>query len=73
MSVEDKIKRAEEIYAKRQEGTQRKTATVSLNNDDNKKDIKLLKKMVIQIILSLLIYGIIYIIQNNNTYFQKNF
>ena len=25
MSVEDKIKRAEEIYAKRQEGTQRKT------------------------------------------------
>ena len=41
MSVEDKIKRAEEIYAKRQEGTQRKTATVSLNNDDNKKDIKL--------------------------------
>ena len=36
MSVEDKIKRAEEIYAKRQEGTQRKTATVSLNNDDNK-------------------------------------
>ena len=56
MSVEDKIKRAEEIYAKRQEGTQRKTATVSLNNDDNKKDIKLLKKMVIQIILSLLIF-----------------
>ena len=65
MSVEDKIKRAEEIYAKRQEGIQRKTATVSLNNDDNKKDIKLLKKMVIQIILSLLIYGIIYIIQSN--------
>ena len=71
MSVEDKIKRAEEIYAKRQEGTQRKTATVSLNNDDNKKDIKLLKKMVIQIILSLLIYGIIYIIQNNNYIFSE--
>lgn len=73
MSVEDKIKRAEEIYAKRQEGTQRKTATVSLNNDDNKKDIKLLKKMVIQIILSLLIYGIIYIIQNNNYIFSEEF
>ena len=73
MSVEDKIKRAEEIYAKRQEGIQRKTATVSLNNDDNKKDIKLLKKMVIQIILSLLIYGIIYIIQNNNYIFSEEF
>lgn len=73
MSVEDKIRRAEEIYAKRQEGTQRKTATVSLNNDDNKKDIKLLKKMVIQIILSLLIYGIIYIIQNNNYIFSEEF
>ena len=73
MSVEDKIKRAEEIYAKRQEGTQRKTATVSLNNDDNKKDIKLLKKIVIQIILSLLIYGIIYIIQNNNYIFSEDF
>ena len=73
MSVEDKIKRAEEIYAKSQEGTQRKTATVSLNNDDNKKDIKLLKKMVIQIILSLLIYGIIYIIQNNNYIFSEEF
>ena len=73
MSVEYKIKRAEEIYAKRQEGTQRKTATVSLNNDDNKKDIKLLKKMVIQIILSLLIYGIIYIIQNNNYIFSEEF
>ena len=65
MSVEDKIKRAEEIYAKRQEGIQRKTATVSLNNDDNKKDI--------QIILSLLIYGIIYIIQNNNYIFSEEF
>lgn len=73
MSVEDKIRRAEEIYAKRQEGTQRKTATVSLNNDDSKKDIKLLKKMVIQIILSLLIYGIIYIIQNNNYIFSEEF
>ena len=39
MSVEEKIKRAEEIYARRQEGAQRKTATVTVN-DENKKDIK---------------------------------
>ncbi len=72
MSVEEKIRRAEEIYARRKEGTQRRTATVTVNNE-NKKDIKLLKKMIIQIIVSLLIYLIIYIIQNNNYIFSEEF
>lgn len=72
MSVEEKIRKAEEIYARRQEGTQRRTATVTVNNE-NKKDIKLLKKMIIQIVVSLLIYLIIYIIQNNNYIFSEEF
>ncbi len=72
MSVEEKIKRAEEIYARRQEGTQKRTATVTVNNE-NKKDIKLLKKMIIQIIVSLLIYLVVYIIQNNNYIFSEDF
>ena len=72
MSVEEKIRRAEEIYARRQEGTQRRTATVTVNND-NKKDIKLLKKMAFQIVVSLLIYLVIYIIQNNNYIFSEEF
>lgn len=72
MSVEEKIRRAEEIYARRQEGTQRRTATVTVNNE-NKKDIKLLKKMIIQIVVSLLIYLVIYIIQNNNYIFSEEF
>ena len=72
MSVEEKIRRAEEIYARRQEGTQRRTATVTVNTE-NKKDIKLLKKMIIQIIVSLLIYLIVYIIQNNNYIFSEEF
>lgn len=72
MSVEEKIRRAEEIYARRQEGTQRRTATVTVNNE-NKKDIKLLKKMIIQIIVSLLIYLSMYIIQNNNYIFSEDF
>lgn len=72
ISVEEKIRRAEEIYAKRHEGTQKKTATVTVNNE-NKKDIKLLKKMIIQIAISLLIYLIIYIIQNNNYIFSEEF
>ena len=72
MTVEEKIRRAEEIYARRQEGTQKRTATVKVNNE-NKKDIKLLKKMIIQIAVSLLIYIVVYIIQNNNYIFSEDF
>ena len=72
MSIEEKIRKAEEIYARRQEETQRKTTKVTVNNE-KKKDIKLLKKMIIQIIVSLLIYLVIYIIQNNNYIFSEDF
>lgn len=72
MSVEDKIRRAEEIYARRQEGVQRKTATVPVNQKE-KKDIKLLKKMIIQIIISLIIYLVFFMIQNNNYIFSEDF
>ncbi len=72
MSVEEKIRRAEEIYARRQEGNIRKTTTVNLN-DSSKKDIKLLKKMIIQVIISLIIYFAIYVIQNSNYIFSENF
>lgn len=73
MSVEEKIRRAEEIYARRREGSQKKTTTVTINKQENKKDIKLLKKMAIQIIVSLSIYLVIYVIQNNNYIFSKDF
>ncbi len=72
MSVEEKIRRAEEIYSRRQERTGQRTATVTVSND-NKKDIKLLKKMIKQIIVSLLIYIVIYTIQNNNYIFSEDF
>ena len=72
MSVEEKIRKAEEIYARRQEGTPKRTATVTVNNE-NRKDIKLLKKMIIQIVVSLLIYLVVYIIQNNNYIFSEDF
>lgn len=72
MSVEEKIRRAEEIYARRQEGIQKRTATVTVNKG-KKKDIKLLKKMIIQIVVSLLIYLVVYIIQNNNYIFSEEF
>lgn len=71
MSVEDKIRRAEEIYYKRrQQGIPareiEKTRTI-------KKDIKLFRKMIKQIIICLIIYGIFYVIVNNNYIFSEDF
>ena len=72
MSVEEKIRRAEEIYERRQQGNVRKTTTVNVNSQ-SKKDVKLLKKMIIQIIICLIIYLTFYIIQNNNYIFSESF
>ncbi len=69
MSVEDKIKRAEEIYEIRH-GISNTIAKVNVNE---KKDVKLLKKMIIQIIVCMSIYIIIYVIQNNNFPFSQDF
>ncbi len=73
MSVEEKIRRAEEIYAKRQEGKGLNTTRVGIYRNEKKKDIKLLKKMFKQIIVCLLIYLVIYIIQNGNYIFSEDF
>lgn len=73
MSVEDKIRRAEEIYARRHGEAQIRTTAKVTVNKGNKKDIKLLKKMIIQILISLFIYLAIYIIQNNNYIFSEEF
>lgn len=74
MSVEEKIRRAEEIYQRRQgeNATRTQTQKVPVNNTE-KKDIKLLKKMIIQIIVCILIYGVIYIIQNSQFIFSEDF
>ncbi len=73
ISVEEKIRRAEEIYEKRKQGTNRPLTTVSVNTNKEKKDIKLLKKMIIQIIVSMMIYLVIYAVQNNKYVFSEDF
>ena len=73
MSVEEKIRRAEEIYAKRRGENARTTATVKLNENSNQKDIKLLKRMIIQIIVCIVIYFIVYIINNSQFIFSEDF
>ena len=71
MSVEEKIRRAEEIYERRKQGANKQVATVSVNSE--KKDVKLLKKMIIQILICISIYLIIYTIQNGEYVFSKDF
>lgn len=70
MTVEEKIRRAQEIYQRRREGETRPVAKVAVNE---KKDVKLLKKMVIQIIVCVTIYFVVYIIQNNQYVFSEDF
>ena len=72
MSVEEKIRRAEEIYLKRQGVNNPQTQKVPVNNTE-KKDVKLLKKMMKQIIVCIVIYIIIYTIQNSQFIFSKDF
>jgi len=70
MSVEDKIRRAEEIYNRRRENEYRVSTTrVSVENTRNSENTfinKRLKKMIIQIILCMTIYFVFYYIINNN-------
>lgn len=70
MTVEEKIRRAEEIYQRRREGETRPIAKVAVNE---KKDVRLLKKMVIQILICVTIYFIVYVIQNNQYVFSEDF
>ena len=73
MSVEDKIKRAEEIYYRRREQGQSKQENVRIPAKTSKKDIKLFKKMIIQIITCLIIYSLFYAVVNNNYIFSEDF
>ncbi len=70
MSVEEKIRRAEEVYQRRKQGEIKPTVNVAINN---KKDIKLLKKIVIQMLICIVIYLAIYMIQNSESIFSQDF
>lgn len=71
MSTEDKIRRAEEIYNRRREAYSKNVmAKVNINDQ---KDLRLLKKMLIQIIICLAIYSVFYLVKNNNYIFSEDF
>ena len=78
MTVEERIRRAEEIYERRKrkenqiEG-QKKYDEIKEKDDERKKDIKLLKKIIIQLVVCMAIYFIFYTIQNNEYIFSNEF
>lgn len=75
MTVEERIRRAEEIYErrKRNQGLTLINEERKSEKKNEKKDIKLLKKMVIQLLVCICVYLIIYTIQNNQYIFSEDF
>lgn len=70
LSPEEKIRRAEEIYARRRNGYEKsRVATVNVSKEKN---YGLFKKMILQIAICLLIYFIFYLIQNSNYVFSED-
>lgn len=72
MTVEEKIRRAEQIYERRKQGIDKPIETINISKN-NKKDIRLLRKMIVQILVSALIYCVIYVIQSNSYVFSEDF
>ena len=68
LSQEERLKRAEEIYYRRKNSISApKTATVNIST---KKNYKFLKKIIVQIIICMCIYGAIYNLQSNTDSFS---
>ena len=74
MTVEERIRRAEEIYERRKRNEGLTIVSEEKKSEKKeKKDIKLLKKIVIQLIICTCIYLVIYTIQNNKYIFSEDF
>ena len=68
LSQEERIRRAEELYYRRQNAVNMgRTATVNVNP---KKNYKLLKKVILQILACVGIYALIYNLQSNSDNFS---
>lgn len=76
MTVEERIRRAEEIYErkKRKENLGEKQKIYNREEIvERKKDIRLLKKIIMQLIVCLIIYFLFYAIQNGEYIFSQEF
>lgn len=69
LSIEEKIKKAEEIYNKRN----LQNSQYSIFETKNKKEYKFFNKIIIQLIICLSIYLVAYVIINNQYVFSEDF
>lgn len=70
LSQEERLRRAEEIYYRRQSGLNApRTATVNITP---RKNYRLLKKVIVQIIICVGIYSVIYKLQSNTDSFSTD-
>lgn len=70
-SQDDRIRRAEEIYARRQ-NLREKTKRATVNVQAKPKNFRLFKKLALQIMICTLIYYIFYLINTTNYNFSEN-
>ena len=75
ISVEERIKRAEEIYNRRTSQNDNIRYTYNRKKTNNAKGLKfdLIKKMITQILLCFLIYAVFYVISNSEYIFSEDF
>ncbi len=70
LTQDERIRRAEEIYARRQ-NLREKTKKATLNVSSEPKEFKLLKKLVLQVIICVLMYFIFYLVNTTNYSFSE--
>ena len=70
ISIEERIRRAEEIYYRRQNRDIRVSS--STVNSGQKTTLPLFKKMILQLLICTVIYFIFYLIKNNNYIFSQD-
>lgn len=72
LTVEDKIRRAEEIYYRKRNQSDIKKDIIEKTPKKNKK-FKVIRKIIKQMIVCLVIYGIFYLVVNNEFVFSEDF
>lgn len=72
LSPDERIRRAEEIYQKRRNSSNR-INQARVNVSEGPKDFSLFRKMFLQIAICLCIYSIFYLIKNSNYIFSEDF
>lgn len=73
LSVEERIRRAEEIYNRRNEGKYCANNTYRRDRKNSPKKVSILRRMFIQVIVCFLVYALFYTVNNREYIFSEEF